>query len=53
MVLFSALPASALNEGLDDEDEDDDEISGDERDDEKTGTRYNVCHAFPHLLSDH
>ncbi|KZT41303.1 TMS membrane protein/tumor differentially expressed protein [Sistotremastrum suecicum HHB10207 ss-3] len=33
-----AIPASALEE---DEDEDDDEPKGDERDDERTGTRYN------------
>ena len=37
--VFRAIPASALNE---DEDEDDDGISGDERDDERSGTRYNV-----------
>ena len=38
-----ALPASALNEGDDDDSDDDDEIVGDDRDDEKSGTRYNVC----------
>ena len=36
-----SIPASALNEDFDDED---DEISGEDRDDEKTITRYNVCH---------
>jgi len=35
-----AIPASALDEDFDDED---DEISGEDRDDEKTITRYNVC----------
>ena len=34
----SAIPASALDE----EDEDDDDDMGDTRDDERTGTRYNV-----------
>ena len=29
-------------EDEDDEDEEDDEVSGDDRDDEKSGTRYNV-----------
>lgn len=37
----SAIPASALNED-DDDDEDDDDIVGETRDDERTGTRYNV-----------
>ncbi|KAL5526630.1 TMS1 [Sanghuangporus sanghuang] len=36
-----AIPASALNEDEEDEDDEDDEVSGDERDDEKSGTRYN------------
>jgi hypothetical protein len=35
-----AIPASALNEM--DEDEDEDAVVGEERDDERTGTRYNV-----------
>lgn len=35
----SAIPASALDE----EDEDEDDIVGDSRDDERSGTRYNVC----------
>lgn len=34
-----AIPASALNE---DDDEDEDGVVGDMRDDERTGTRYNV-----------
>jgi len=42
-MLHSAIPASALNEL---EDEDDDEVVGETRDDERTGTRYNVCQAF-------
>jgi len=37
----SAIPASALNEDEEDEDEDD-EIVGETRDDERSGTRYNV-----------
>lgn len=37
----SAIPASALNE---EEDEEEDEVVGESRDDERTGTRYNVCH---------
>lgn len=36
-----AIPASALDEDFED---DDDDISGEERDDEKTITRYNVRH---------
>lgn len=36
----SAIPASALDE---DEEEDEDEVVGEARDDERTGTRYNVC----------
>lgn len=39
LVTISAIPASALDEDFDEED---DEISGEERDDEKSGTRYNV-----------
>ena len=35
-----AIPASALDEDIDEED--DDGVAGDERDDERTGTRYNV-----------
>lgn len=35
-----AIPASALDE---EDDEDDDGLAGEERDDERTGTRYNVC----------
>ncbi|PAV16116.1 TMS membrane tumor differentially [Pyrrhoderma noxium] len=38
-----AIPASALNEGDDDDLDDDDEIVGDDRDDEKSGTRYNYA----------
>lgn len=37
---YRAIPASALDE---DEDDDDDEVVGDTRDDERSGTRYNVC----------
>ena len=40
-----AIPASALNE-MDDDDEDD-HIVGEERDDERTGTRYNVRFSSP------
>lgn len=36
----SALPASVLDE--EDDDDDDDEIVGESRDDERSGTRYNV-----------
>ena len=36
----SAIPASALDE---EEDEDEDDAVGEARDDERTGTRYNVC----------
>lgn len=36
----SAIPASALDE---EEDEEEDEELGETRDDERTGTRYNVC----------
>jgi len=36
---FSAIPASALQE---EEDDDDDDVVGESRDDERTGTRYNV-----------
>ena len=35
----SALPASVLDE---EEDDDEDEIVGESRDDERSGTRYNV-----------
>ena len=35
---FSALPASVLDE----EEDEDDGVAGDERDDERSGTRYNV-----------
>jgi hypothetical protein len=38
--LLSAIPASALDE---EDDEDDEDIVGEARDDERTGTRYNVC----------
>jgi len=49
-MVFSAIPASALNE-LDDDEED--EVVGETRDDERTGTRYNVCHIFlPYVLTD-
>jgi hypothetical protein len=41
-----AIPASALQEEQID-DEDDGGISGEERDDERTGTRYNVCLLIP------
>ena len=37
---YSAIPASALNE---DDDDDDDGTVNDVRDDERSGTRYNVC----------
>jgi len=40
-----AIPASALNE-MDDDDEED-AVLGEERDDERTGTRYNVRLASP------
>ena len=40
-----AIPASALNEMDDDEEED--AIVGEERDDERTGTRYNVRLSSP------
>ena len=36
----SALPASVLDE---EEDDDEEEIVGESRDDERSGTRYNVC----------
>lgn len=39
MIDNSAIPASALDE---DEDEDEDDTGGDSRDDERSGTRYNV-----------
>lgn len=35
-----AIPESALHE--DDDDDDEDGVTGDERDDERSGTRYNV-----------
>lgn len=38
-IFNSAIPASALN---DEDDDDDDEIDKETRDDERTGTRYNV-----------
>lgn len=38
MIPCRSLPASALEE---DESDDEDETTGDERDDERTGTRYN------------
>ena len=37
-----AIPASALDEDDDDDDDDDDDAS-DSHDDERSGTRYNVC----------
>jgi len=43
---YSAIPASALNEE-DDEDEDD----VDAVDDERTGTRYNVCLMYQWFLT--
>ena len=42
-----AIPASALNE-MDEEDEEDTAI-GEERDDERMGTSYNVCRSSPVL----
>ncbi len=36
-----AIPASALNEP--ESDDEDDEVVGEMRDDERSGTRYNVC----------
>lgn len=45
LVIASAIPASALDEDFDEEDND---VSGEERDDEKSGTRYNV--STPHLI---
>jgi serine incorporator 1/3 len=40
---FSAIPASALEEERwQDDDDDDEEVVGETRDDERTGTRYNV-----------
>lgn len=44
-----AIPASALDEELSDDDEDDGP-TGEERDDERTGTRYNV-RELPHLFN--
>lgn len=44
-----AIPASALDEE-DDEDDHDDEPSGEERDDERTGTKYNVGQILQELL---
>lgn len=45
----SAIPASALDE--EEEDEEDDDI-GEARDDERSGTRYNVCSAIHrHLIA--
>jgi hypothetical protein len=38
----SALPASVLDEEEDDDDDDDDTVVGDSRDDERSGTKYNV-----------
>ena len=38
--ICSAIPASALDEEFQDDDED--EVSGEARDDERSGTRYNV-----------
>lgn len=45
----SAIPESALYE---EESDDEDEVVGDQRDDERTGTRYNVCSILDsnHLL---
>lgn len=45
----SAIPASALDE---DEEEEEDEVVGEMRDDERTGTRYNVS-CFPSICSTH
>jgi hypothetical protein len=39
---FSAIPASALDE----DDDDEDDGSNDVCDDERSGTRYNVCHSI-------
>ena len=49
-MLCSAIPASALDE---DEDEDEDEVDGETRDDERTGTRYNVRRYTALPLSHH
>jgi hypothetical protein len=38
--ILSAIPASALQE--EDDEEEDDEVVGESRDDERSGTRYNV-----------
>lgn len=37
---YSAIPESALHE--EEESDDEDEVVGDNRDDERSGTRYNV-----------
>lgn len=42
LLVNSAIPESALYE--EQHEDDDDEPQGEDRDDEKTGTRYNVCH---------
>ena len=47
----SAIPASALDEDEDDDDDDDDEIDKETRDDERTGTRYNVSFLIIHARS--
>lgn len=49
--VFSAIPASALNEEDDDESDDEGEVIGEERDDEKSGTKYNVGHFIFILFS--
>ena len=48
LIFCSAIPASALDE---EEDEDDDEPVGETRDDERTGTRYNVSASSQSLNS--
>jgi hypothetical protein len=47
--LFSAIPASALDEENDDDDDESGSPVGDERDDERTGTKYNVSHNISRL----
>ena len=47
--VHSAIPASALDEEL--QDDDDDEPTGESRDDERSGTKYNVrIYLLPMLL---
>lgn len=43
LITCRAIPASALDE---EDDDDEDEVDGETRDDERTGTRYNVSSAI-------